>query len=495
MGKATPTLRQAIELSMDQQLLVQHLSNTYLMLCHDHQAIEQYSIRSTSVERFEEQLYQLSLLVPTTRIREHIKEVREAWQAYKKIVDWSIHKQHIKSVIEQAEHLQQACKLLFAAYREYEYGWKSSNDLVTVNQYSTQTYQLKLLLAKITTYYLAHQLMPEEASFKHQLVEFRHTFMRSLVVLQRAETGADLVGNRLRTIEQEWKAMERITTDADRGLASREEWLVYTGSILEQLDQVIHNYERLSEQLSSSHAIAASIQQTITVQRIVSAYLTHMKDPTKADYYQDILDQVAAFERGLEALEVTAEMDEAVALKVRSVRALWKNYRLLAIQSDTRDELRAIKLLEQCHVLTAACDGVEQAIKKHLWEDTAAYDPRLEQIQRLQRLQVSLERLQVYRQMTSMHLDPTLSSRRFQACSQEFEQGLAELQLHQAEHPTPQEQGEALIAVWEQYRSMTLPTDEWGALYLQKEQLAKTLRQLLHWYQQQLHVSYAQQPR
>ena len=305
-GKNTPSLSEALKLSIDQQLLVHNLSNTYLMLCHDPRATEQYKIRASTVERFEEQLYQLSLLVPTPRIRENIQQVRGTWQEYKKIVDWSIDVKYVKKMIERATELQGACKMLFAAYREYEYGFKRSSDLVTVNQYIVQTYQQKLLLAQMTTYYIAHQLTPDDLEYKYQLTEFRRTFMRSLVVLQRAETGAEIVGSQLVEVENEWKAMEKLVASTDRGIGAREEWMAYVGSVLQRLNLIIERYEELSERISMSHAVETSIEQTIHIQKIASAYLTHMADVNSDDHYEDLLQNVDKFEQGLEALAATA---------------------------------------------------------------------------------------------------------------------------------------------------------------------------------------------
>lgn len=483
-----PTLREAIALSIDQQLLVQNLANTYLILCHDPKAVVQYDIRAKSVSRFEEQLYQLGLLVPTPRIRKAIQQVRLEWQAYQKTVDWSIHKNTVIKIIEQATQLQETCQQLFAAYREYEYSFKRSSDLVTVNQYISQTHQLKCILAQLTTYYLAHQLAHEEQEYKYRLIELRRIFMRSLVILQRAETGAAMVGQQLLDIGHIWKGMEQVIIAEDRGLVSREEWLSYMGTMLQGLDQIIGTYEQLSAHISRNHAVATSIQQTICIQQIASVYLIHMSDGHQSDHYEDLLQHIQSFEDGLEALRATVGSDETVQRTVRTAKVLWNNYKDLALRVGERDEIRAIKLIEQCHVLTAACDQVQRAVEESRQKKAPllTYSTTQEQIQRLHQLQICLERWQVYRQLVAMNIDRSFSEKRRQSCEQRFVELMHLVELHQAEDETLQKHWGKLLEQFERYRHE-------GAT--NKKAIADVLRRLTHWYDHRIHSSYAQQLR
>lgn len=482
-----PTLRKAIAISIDQQLLVQSLANTYLILCHDPMAVAQYDIRAKSVTRFEEQLYQLGLLVPTPRIRTTIQQVRLDWQEYKKMVDWSIHKNSVVQIIERASKLQETCQQLFAAYREYEYGLKRSSDLITVNQYISQTNQLKLILAQITTYYLAHQLAPENLEYKYQLIELRRTFMRSLVILQRAETGAAIVGERWMAIGTTWKAMEQVIIAEDRGLASREEWLAYMGTILQGLEEITEQYAQLSAHISRSHLVETSIQQTICIQQIASTYLTHMSNGQQADHYEDLLQQVQSFEQRLEALQATAGSEERIQRAVRTTKSLWNNYKDLALRAGERDQVRAIKLIEQCHVLTAACDQVQRTVEESRADNApiAMYGDTQEQIKRLHQLQICLERWQVYRQLVAIDIDRDFSTKRLQACEQQFAQLLETMQAHQADHELVQKYWDDLLQQLANYRQADS----------HKEAVANLLRRLTRWYDHRIHSSYAQQPR
>lgn len=483
-----PTLREAVALSINQQLLVQSLANTYLILCHDPRAVVQYDIRAKSVARFEEQLYQLGLLVPTPRIRTAIQQVRLEWQAYQKMVDWSIHKNTVVKVIEQATQLQKACQQLFAAYREYEYSFKRSSDLVTVNQYISQTHQLKCVLAQLTTYYLAHQLAHEEQDYKYQLIELRRTFMRSLVILQRAETGAAMVGQQFLDIGHTWKEMEQVIIAEDRGLASREEWLAYMGTMLQNLDQIIETYEELSAHISRSHAVTTSIQQTIRIQQIASVYLAYMAEGRQPNHYEDLLQHIQSFEGGLEALRATVGSDETVRRTVRTTKVLWSNYKDLALQAGEYDQIHAIKLIEQCHVLTAACDQVQRAVEESRDEKAPVltYKTNQKQIQRLHQLQICLERWQVYRQLVAMNIDRDFSEKRSQACEQQFIQWMNLVELHQVEDETVQKHWGKLLQQLEYYRDEDATN---------KEAIADVLRRLTHWYDHRIHSSYAQQPR
>lgn len=485
-----PSLEKAIQLAIDQQILAQSLTNTYLILCHNPKDVLQYSIRARGIARFEEQLHQLSLLVPTARIRTNIQQVRTSWQSYKALVDWSIKKGSVEAVIKQAADLQEACNLLHAAYREYEYGFKQNSYLVTINQYIHQAHQEKIVLARLTTYHLADQFVTDPTEYQAILWADRQKFMRNLVILQRATTGAELVQDKLTEVENQWKRMEPLLANPPRSLEGREAWLVQVGQTLECLDNIIKQYQQLSREISKNHLIRASIAQTINLQKITSLYLLLVKEPDNSAYYKDLQQAIHDFEVGLDALQVTTTTTESMQRAIEVAQTLWNNYKSIAIKSQGRDELQAIKLLEQCHVLTAACDQIEQAA--HDFRASDSNEALSAQVQRLYRMQVYLQRLYVYKQMSVLGLDQRLSQKRLEECTA----GVNQL-MQKVEQASDQEAGaklriQQLSVEWERCQTAINGTNL-EALYQQKEALVESLDRLTHWYDRQLEVSFAQE--
>lgn len=246
------SIKDAIEVAIEQQNLSQKISKIYLNLCYNTRNTELYKERTTSVKQFEEQLYQLGLFVPNDRVKKHIQIVREVWKTYKGIADWSIKKESIHTLLNSGEELLKASQMLYAAYQEYENTLNNSNDWITMNQYISQLQHQKTSMQRILIYHMANEQASDILDYSLKLEASKKIFMRRLTVLEEAATTSIIVQEHLQLIRREWTSiLEQLETKNTS--VEKLDKILYKGiTIEENIDKILSEYKQLKGRMLDS---------------------------------------------------------------------------------------------------------------------------------------------------------------------------------------------------------------------------------------------------
>lgn len=486
-----PSIKEALEITVNQQILSQKIAKTYLTLCHDIRNPKLYQDRSLAIEQFEEQLYQLSLFIPNERVKGHIQEVRAVWKRFKAVADWSIKKEAVNSLLSQAKELLKASKMLHSAYQEYEYTIKDDNNWITINQYINQVQYQKVLVQRILTYYMANRQDPETLDYSIELEFSQKSFIRILVILENAATTSTSIKESLRLIRKQWESI-LTQMEGDRNEINTLYQALTTGEVIEEkIQNVIDSYAILRANLSLSYTIQKGAKQCILVQEMATNYVASKHKDIKYVCQQKIVKKVANFERNIESMLLTAstfEIKEAVGV----VKTMWKNYKTLLTDFETMNTVQIFKTLEQASVVMAACDQVNKRIKLHA-ETVFAYQKILPQnnkntlmsediitqIELANQLKVAAQRTVLYFMMKSLNWDVDLSVTRFEASNRRFELSIEQLNIN-IEEPNRRVLLAEIKSAWEglSYLYKEGTTDDFVELVTYHQKLQQKLNKL-----------------
>ncbi|BDS12163.1 hypothetical protein [Aureispira anguillae] len=427
-----PSIKEALELAANQQVLSQRISKIYLALCHNTRDPKLYQERAEAVEAFEEQLYRMSLLVPNERVKENIQEVRSLWKTYKAVADWTIKNEAVDKLLRQASNLLKATKLLHAAYQEYEYTIKENSDLITVNQYINQNYNQRVIIERIMTYYLASKQSVDDLTYSFKLEEAKKAFTRILFILEKAETTSQNIQTELQTIRSEWELMREELESEGNDLNNLSQMLEHSKAISLAIQEMIYNYEALGAKLSLSYAINQATAQCVLVQKIAKSYVASMNEKVAYTYQKELLKCVDKFEQTQRVMLMTVPTEETRGA-IHVVKTMWKNYKQMVTNFELRDPLQTIKVLEQSYVVMAACDRAVEAVENYAQtipayrnfsiQNGQAVDKSMDitqQIQLASKLRIYTQRVALYFMMKTNRIDQELSNQRLQVCIHDF---------------------------------------------------------------------------
>ncbi len=432
-----PSIKEALEIAVNQQFLSQKISKIYLTLCHDVRNPTLYKERRVAVEQFEEQLYQLSLFVPNQRVKEYIQSVRLAWKNYKGIADWTIKKESISELLNQSSALLKASKMLHSAYQEYEYEYeytlKENNDLITINQYINQIQHQKILIQQVLTYYLANLKAREDLDYSIQLETTQKSFSRILVILENASTTSASIQVTLKLIKTQWESILRQFETEGNDIQTLYEILMNGRSIEENIQELVETYEVLSSNFSLSYILRQGVEQSLLVQQMTTAYVTGKHQAAKYAYQQNILDQTLDFENNISSMMLAAPTVD-IKDAVHVVEVMWKNYKRLLTNFEIIDAITTFKVLEHGQVLLAACDQVNLRIKRYVItmpsyqtnplkeENTlSSANDFITQIERLNNLKIHAQRALLYFMMKQLDWDVNQSVNRLNSSQKSFD--------------------------------------------------------------------------
>lgn len=437
-----PSIKEALEITVEQQILSQKIAKTYLTLCYDIRNPKLYQDRSVAIDLFEENLYQLGLFIPSERVKKYIQEVRVVWKNFKAIADWSIKKEAVKNLLNQAEELLKASKMLHSAYQEYEYTIKENNNWITINQYIHQIQHQKVLVQRILTYYMANEQTSELLDYSIELETAKKAFVRILVILENAETTSESIQENLKLIRVQWQSILEQLEEASKEINTLHQTLASGRAIEENIQKIMDSYTTLSANLSLNYTIHQGAEQCILIQQMSTTYVASKHKEIRYICQQKIVDQITDFEHNMKSMLLnpsTPEIEEAIYV----VKTMWKNYKQLLIDFEAKDEVQTFKTLEQGYVLMAASDQVNKMIKRHAQtvpayqnilpknnKNTLMSEDVITQIELLNQLQVDAQRTVLYFMLKVSDWDLALSVKRLNASKINFEFSIEQLELN-----------------------------------------------------------------
>jgi len=502
-------IQKALEIASDQQVQSQRIAKVYLALCNNVMEPKFYQERDEAIEKFEEQLHQLSLFTPTEEIKENIQNVRTIWQEYKKIAGWSIKKDAASKLLKQSTSILQATKALFIAYNNYNKSLTTSSDnsdLITINQYIKQNRNQLILMQRIMLYYLSEKQGIDATAAGHSLNDAQKSFSRILGILEKAKITSKSIQSKLELIRENWTEINQHLIFVDKDQSYIDDMLNRSNLISSTVKEISQKYLELSVKLSISYSINEATMQTVYVQRIAKSYIASINDHIAYKYKKEVIEYVEDFENRMNSMLVTAQTED-IKMSINVVKTMWKNYKKLATNFESMDDLRATKLIEQSYVVMAACDRVSDEIEKYALgipsykalsvKDDVKIDPTLDithQIYVSSDLRVNSQRLALYFILTALDIDSDLSSKRLDTYSQEFKKQFDELKASRINSPAMTVLLESCNKEWDWMKeaSKTTKKEDIDLMLEHTNLLSKKLTKLTNLYEHRMNDFFAE---
>lgn len=502
-------IQKALEIASDQQVQSQRIAKVYLALCNNVMEPKFYQERDEAIEKFEEQLHQLSLFTPTEEIKENIQNVRTIWQEYKKIAGWSIKKDAASKLLKQSTSILQATKALFIAYNNYNKSLTTSSDnsdLITINQYIKQNRNQLILMQRIMLYYLSEKQGIDATAAGHSLNDAQKSFSRILGILEKAKITSKSIQSKLELIRENWTEINQHLIFVDKDQSYIDDMLNRSNLISTTVKEISQKYLELSVKLSISYSINEATMQTVYVQRIAKSYIASINDHIAYKYKKEVIEYVEDFENRMNSMLVTAQTED-IKMSINVVKTMWKNYKKLATNFESMDDLRATKLIEQSYVVMAACDRVSDEIEKYALgipsykalsvKDDVKIDPTLDithQIYVSSDLRVNSQRLALYFILTALDIDSDLSSKRLDTYSQEFKKQFDELKASRINSPAMTVLLESCNKEWDWMKeaSKTTKKEDIDLMLEHTNLLSKKLTKLTNLYEHRMNDFFAE---
>ncbi|MFT5646289.1 MAG: hypothetical protein ACI976_000970 [Aureispira sp.] len=437
-------LQKALQIASDQQVQSQRIAKVYLALCNNMMEPSFYQNRDEAIELFDEQLHQLGFFIPNKDVKEKIQNVRNLWIEYKKIAGWSINKEAASKLLKQAASILEASKQLYAAYYKYSKSLTSSSDnsdLITIKQYIKQNRKQLVLIQRIMLFYLSKKQGIDPNVTTRNLEDGQKSFSRILSILEKSRITSKSIQNKLASVRENWTVINSHLTFVDKDQSYVDDMLNRANLISDIVKDISKNYLELSVKLNISYSINEASMQTFYVQIIAKSYIASINNNVAYKYKKEVSEYATDFESRMNSMLITAQ-NEDIRAAVNVVKTMWKNYKDLATDFESMDDIHATKLVEQSYVVMAACDRVSDEVEKYAL-GVSVYkalssagdlkiDPSLDithQIYVSSDLRINSQRLALYFILSALDIDSDLSNKRLMTCIQEFKKQFEELKV------------------------------------------------------------------
>jgi hypothetical protein len=502
-------IQKALEISADQQVQSQRIARIYLALCNNLMEPTLYQERDAAIELFDEQMHQLSLFTPNDDIKDNIQNVRAIWQEYKKIASWSIKKDAASKLLKQSTSILQATKALHAAYYNYNKSLTTpseNSDLITIKQYIKQNRNQLILTQRIMLYYLSEKQGIDATASGHSLNDAQKSFSRILSILEKARITSKSIQNNLKLIRENWTEVNQHLIFVDKDQSYVDDMLNRTNLISNIIKEISQKYLELSVKLNISYSINEATMQTVYVQKIAKSYIASINDNVAYKYKKEVLEYSEDFERRMNSMLITAQTED-IKMSINVVKTMWKNYKKLATDFESMDDIRATKLIEQSYVVMAACDRVSDEIEKYAlkipayrtlsMKDDLKIDPSLDitrQIYVSSELRVNSQRLALYFILKALDIDSNLSDKRLKTYLQEFKKQFEELKASRINSPAMAVLLESCNKEWDWMKNAceTTSKDDIDLMLEHTTLLSKKLIKLTNLYEHRMNDFFAE---
>jgi hypothetical protein len=502
-------IQKALEISSDQQIQSQRIAKVYLALCNNVREPKLYQERDEAIEKFDEQLHQLSLFTPTEDIKENIQNVRSIWKEYKKVAGWSIKKDAASKLLKQSTVILQATKALFVAYSTYNKSQTTTSDnsdFITINQYIKQNSNQLILMQRIMLYYLSEKQGIDATAAGHNLNDAQKSFSRILGILEKAKITSESIQNKLELIRENWTSVNEHLIFVDKDQSYVDDMLSRSNLISNTIEEISEKYLELAIKLNISYSINEATMQTAYIQKIAKSYIASLNDHIAYKYKKEVIEYVEDFENRMNSMLVTAQTED-IKMSINVVKTMWKNYKKLALNFESMDDLRATKLIEQSYVVMAACDRVSDEIEQYALKipaykilsikDALKIDPSLDishQIYTSSDLRVNAQRLALYFILKALDIDSDLSTKRLNTYSQAFEKQFEELKASRINSPAMAILLESCNQEWDWLKeaSKIASKDDIDLMLEHTDLLSKKLMKLTNLYEHRMNDFFAE---
>lgn len=361
------TIREALNKAMRQQTLTQRIAKIYLALNNNLYEPKFYQQRDEAIQTFQQQLDELSIYTPTEKIKHAIKQVKEHWAEYQKIADWSINKKGAEKLLNQCDHILNASKHLVDSYEEYaqQLGDLYQNThLVNIVKLIKETGTQRMLTQRVMLFYLAAKQNIEKESSLKKLQNTSQKYTAIIDKLANAEINSTQIQVEIQEMKNYWKGLNNYIQFFNNDPSYINSMLLLSDELTQKADKISLMYQDLGKKLSISKALNVIAYQNMLTQRIAKAYVAITYKYAISKYKRELVASIDLFEEQISSMKRSAPNPE-IKEAIKVVELMWNNYRKMALDWRSMDDIKVGKLLEKSHVIMASCDQVAQAIENY----------------------------------------------------------------------------------------------------------------------------------
>lgn len=360
-------IKEVLKGAMEQQVLSQRLAKIYFSLFDNVSDPNYYKDRDKTIEKFEQNLANMKLLIPNNKVRESLRELESSWDDYKKVAAWSINKEGAESLLEQVDNMVLKSK---ATLEEYERYARETGDVYQTGELSKVIESLKRVANQET---LTHQLTYTFIAMKHeigipvllkkQLENYSNQYDLVLYDLSADVINSKAINTTIGNLQKGWGILSGYLEDM-KNAPSTEEVMKVTIEINKDSETLEQLYRDLGRKLAISETINAVSYQSMLSQRIAKAYVAVANNEQVAKHKREINTSIEDFEIRMAAL-IKSAANEQIQRNLEVVQTMWKNYEKLATDWTNVDAVMAGRVLEKSFVIMATCDQVAAAVEEY----------------------------------------------------------------------------------------------------------------------------------
>ncbi len=454
----------AIENTADLQVLSQEVAKVYLSLVNNIREPKFYQQRDAVIENFDEHMHQLGYFVPTEEIKTNIQKVRALWKDFKAIANWTINKEGASKLLKLSAEILESTKLLNTAYREFEIKQrkvKLHKTELRISESLIQNNNLSIVIQRVLLYYLAEKQGIDATNSGHKLDDAQKLFTAVINKLEKSRVTSSSIKNKIQKIKKAWDGISLHLVFVDKDQSYVPDMLNRGLIISETIREIKKTYKTLLKKLSISDAINDATAQGMQCQKVAKSYLASLNNHLTDEYQKEVLEHIRLFEEKHNFMWETSH-NEDIKMAITEIGPLWKSFKTLVTDYETKDEEKIKKVIEKCEKVMDACEKVTVAIENYAskihsykalsYKNGVKVSPTLDithQIHLSSHLRIYSQRVALYFLMKVMEYDKEESIRHLKQCVKDFEPGFEELKKSRLNSTSMSKLLESCIVEWD----------------------------------------------
>lgn len=348
-----------VELIREQQLLSQRIASSYIKLYYDHKLVEYYQERDHDIQKFKDNLDELLNSSPNEKITLSIKNLKIEWERYEKVANWEISKKGAYQIIEECDYTLHACNQLLKNYNHY---LSNHQDVSEKISYRIDIYfplkelgKRHMLINRILFYFILINDGLKGQEYIDEYTRIKSLYNKIFFALDPFKYNSHEINDINQAIRKDWDYVQGILDASDVSNTTMRNLFVVCDRMGTQINKLKTLYQGLNTKLSLSKFINNANFEKMLVQRIAKAYVAiSLQNKASSKFRGLISTDIKLFEDNLSIL-LSNSPNEDIRAAIKTLQLLWKNYKKLCLVWKTKS---VFKVLEQSHVLMAACNNL-----------------------------------------------------------------------------------------------------------------------------------------
>ena len=432
-----PSVRQARIIIEKQKILSQQSAKAFIGLALNKNVPEFYQELDSSRILFEQYMRQIESFTVNTNLAPYAEKMRLAWTKFGAQLRKEIDKEEAEILLSMNDELLNACKDFSSELEKFKNSLLPdvATNLKKMDELTLRAFDQGLMTQEYLLYFFADKLGLSNKGISKRISTVRKDFDKQLILLMEAIENTPHVDASLHFVKtqvaelgemlQKWDAKDKSYMS---NLSFYVKWSTH------KLETVALQYNEIAEVLSISHLInLASIHRAHT-QELSKYYISVVYQlGNQASLKKSLQASTAVFEQRINRLKLFAPTED-VYTSIETVERFWKNYKNILVGDIV--ESNVFKLIEQSHILMAACDKIAENIESYA-SSLATY-AKLQENETLEnkagrlvnisgRQCMDLQRIPIYYVLICKDMGGTSTETRFKEATDQFDKTLQTL--------------------------------------------------------------------